>query len=506
MKCKICLKKLLPVSMALILSASMFMQGTLTATATEETTGNAIDNSSQEGEESNSQNIETESGSTGEGNKTNEMSDATTESNGEAVKSEAEVQQENTLEASGDSSNYSEARMTSAETDSNNENNAESENTSDLNAASVSDLKFENGVATFTVTSSELHYYTAGLYSDTSISSICAALYLGSFSSNTNNEPTADFRGYMNRNGNYWVKVKISDKLSDFDFDSGTVFESESFAYTLPTDSVASDKLPTPNLKFEWVNEESVARAEWDLVEGACDYFFALYKNGKSVKSISGDKTLAGKLDFNLNQFGEGSYTFRVHAISEDITKYANSDWSGPSNTLVWRGEESADQTEEKEGETVSMEEEAADEQPSDSIFEQAQPWEPTTPDEIRRYECVGKEAVDYTPSSKNTYPLAFMNAMQGPACFASFEAVLGDYTIGRTYNIYPAGNCTYSMEQEAEVTIKIPEAIYAPDRDYKMICVTKDGQPVILNDLDKNPDTVTVRTNKFYAFALIYK
>lgn len=132
--------------------------------------------------------------------------------------------------------------------------------------------------------------------------------------------------------------------------------------------------------------------------------------------------------------------------------------------------------------------------------------WKPVTPDEIKRYGCKGKEKIDYTLAEENDYYVEIKNAMQGPMCFASFEAVLDDYTIGRTYNIYPAHQITYSMDKEVEITIKIPEAIYQPDRVYKMICVTKEGQPVIYDDLDKMPETITFRTNTFYAYALIYK
>ena len=132
--------------------------------------------------------------------------------------------------------------------------------------------------------------------------------------------------------------------------------------------------------------------------------------------------------------------------------------------------------------------------------------WKPTTPDEIKRYACVGKEAVQYTPSKDNAYKIEINNAIQGPMCYKSFEAVLGDYTIGRTYNIYPPSGTTYSMDKEVEFTIKIPSAIYKENREYKMICVTEDGQPTVYNDSDSDPETITIKTNKFYADALIYK
>lgn len=132
--------------------------------------------------------------------------------------------------------------------------------------------------------------------------------------------------------------------------------------------------------------------------------------------------------------------------------------------------------------------------------------WKPTTPDEKKRYACVGGEAVQYTLDKDNPYRLIIEKAMQGPLCFDSFEAVLGDYMIGRTYNIYIYPDKVYSTDKEVQFTIKIPKAIYKPGREYKMICVTKNGLPIVYEDLDKNPETVSVRTNKFYAYALIYK
>lgn len=38
------------------------------------------------------------------------------------------------------------------------------------------------------------------------------------------------------------------------------------------------------------------------------------------------------------------------------------------------------------------------------------------------------------------------------------------------------------------------------------MICVTKGGWPIVYNDLDENSKTITIETNKFYAYALIYE
>lgn len=116
----------------------------------------------------------------------------------------------------------------------------------------------------------------------------------------------------------------------------------------------------------------------------------------------------------------------------------------------------------------------------SEEKIEKIETWKPNTPEEIRRYSCVGQEIVRYTPSYKNIYSIDIENALQGPMCFHSFEAVLGDYTIGRTYNIYALSDTTYSTEQAIQLTLEIPSGIYKKDRVYKMICVTKGGQPFL--------------------------
>lgn len=132
--------------------------------------------------------------------------------------------------------------------------------------------------------------------------------------------------------------------------------------------------------------------------------------------------------------------------------------------------------------------------------------WKPTTPDEIRRYSFFGKEKVNFVADVNNAYPVTVVNAMQGKLCFDVFEAVLGDYTMGRTYNIFPAKKAVYKMDSTARITLSIPNALQATGREYKMICVTKNGQPIILEDIDLNPATITFETDSYYVFALVYK
>ena len=81
--------------------------------------------------------------------------------------------------------------------------------------------------------------------------------------------------------------------------------------------------------------------------------------------------------------------------------------------------------------------------------------WKPTTPDEIKRYAVYGKEQVICTADKANAYPVTVKNAMQGKKCFESFETVLGEYTIGRTYNILPNGKRLYKMDKTVTITFQ---------------------------------------------------
>ena len=132
--------------------------------------------------------------------------------------------------------------------------------------------------------------------------------------------------------------------------------------------------------------------------------------------------------------------------------------------------------------------------------------WKPSTPDEIKRYGAYSREKIEFSVDEKNAYAVTVQNAMQGKLCYDSFESVLGGYTIGRTYNILPAGQAAYKMDGKAKITLQIPGSLQAANREYRMICVTGNGIPVILKDLDTNPSTITFETNVYYAFALVYK
>ena len=52
--------------------------------------------------------------------------------------------------------------------------------------------------------------------------------------------------------------------------------------------------------------------------------------------------------------------------------------------------------------------------------------WRPVTPDEKKRYACMGKEAVQYAQSDGDAYRIHIENAMQGPMCFSPMRQSLG--------------------------------------------------------------------------------
>ena len=145
----------------------------------------------------------------------------------------------------------------------------------------------------------------------------------------------------------------------------------------------------------------------------------------------------------------------------------------------------------------------------TESKAEAPKAWKPTTPDELKLYAVFSQEEVNFTTDAKNSYAVNIYNALQGPLCLDSFEAVLDDYTIGRTYNIIPSDEVTYQiyqMDSKARITLEIPTAFQKADRDLKMICVTENGRPIVLEDLDSDQNTITFETDTYFAYALIYK
>lgn len=95
-----------------------------------------------------------------------------------------------------------------------------------------------------------------------------------------------------------------------------------------------------------------------------------------------------------------------------------------------------------------------------------------------------------------------------------SIEAALDtlpDYRLGQYLDIslIKTVNGEREIITEAKapltVTVDIPEAIRGADREYKIIRV-HGGETVILDDIDGDPDTVTVKTDRFSSYAIVYR
>lgn len=133
--------------------------------------------------------------------------------------------------------------------------------------------------------------------------------------------------------------------------------------------------------------------------------------------------------------------------------------------------------------------------------------WVPQTAEEKKYYSYVGTEKLAVTTTGTTGVKAA--NSVQGPLCQKAFESVLGDYSIARTYNLFPGTSNlkqpVYELEKEIEITMEIPKALQREGRSFELICVSK-GVPYVLKDLDKDASTITISTKYFYAYALCYK
>lgn len=287
-----------------------------------------------------------------------------------------------------------------------------------------------------------------------------------------------DLYHYMSESGTYTFEVYLKNNSG-----SVTSERSEAFEYVKP-----DIKLPMPVVS---VTKEGVVSCSLPENEGAgyvlgTDYGFncELVLDGQWVVAQRG--TNESTVDFGKWMQPGKSYSVSVCTISRDITKYVDSDKTG----LI----------------PVNPEAEAPKEEaPKQEVVEESG-WQPTEED-MKMYSAYGLDEIVFTPDAGNTYEVTIENSIQGLMCFASFEAARGDYTIARTYNIYPSERGKVSqMEDKARITMTIPEVLWADGRSFRMICVTENGRPIVLEDLDSNAETITFETNAYYAFALTYR
>ncbi|MFI3177903.1 MAG: hypothetical protein R3Y67_10525 [Eubacteriales bacterium] len=130
--------------------------------------------------------------------------------------------------------------------------------------------------------------------------------------------------------------------------------------------------------------------------------------------------------------------------------------------------------------------------------------WVPTEPADIYRYSLVGGEDPFYqVVTSMDTIRMVI--DVQGPLFFDAVALIQGDYTLGRTYNIFVNNILTYYNGNNVKIELQIPESLQEEGRTFRMFGVSEDGAVAFYSDLDNDPTTITFETNKFYAFVLGY-
>ena len=281
---------------------------------------------------------------------------------------------------------------------------------------------------------------------------------------------------------------------------------SESFSYTKPTVQLSEPKFT--------VSKSGLVSCE---IPGADEYVLG-DDYGVNYEVYEGDTrifqqgTNVTELDLGeMGVVGAGhKYLIKVQALSRRIDKLVSSKWSEyildlsseEGNTSTGGGSSDPGSSSSSAGNNSS----SAGSNSSPTVEAVPKAWQPTTPDELERYAAYGREKVEYTTDATNNYLVTVYNAMPGRLCYDSFEAVLGEYVIGRTYNIFPLDKIVYQMDSKARIILNIPKALQADNREFQMICVTANGRPIVLKDLDTNPGTITFETDTYYAFALTYK
>lgn len=96
----------------------------------------------------------------------------------------------------------------------------------------------------------------------------------------------------------------------------------------------------------------------------------------------------------------------------------------------------------------------------------------------------------------------------QGPLCVAVFSLARNGFTIYDDYYNITVQNTeppVYETDQKIRLQISIPEELQKKNRVFRMICVSRFGIPYTYEDLDSNDTTITIETNRFYAYALCY-
>ena len=112
-----------------------------------------------------------------------------------------------------------------------------------------------------------------------------------------------------------------------------------------------------------------------------------------------------------------------------------------------------------------------------------------------------------YTVTRSNNYKVDMYHHDQGPECVQSFIFGAGtDYLVTSYWNIV-INNDFNIRETPGPITIclTLPADLQKTDRNWRMICVSRDGLVYSFADEDEEPETITFSPDRFYAFALCF-
>lgn len=311
------------------------------------------------------------------------------------------------------------------------------------------------------------------------------------------------------------VKVSIvvtdNEAVRDVTIDFYNLDTHQSF-YNLPM----TYNSETEQYVYEFLIDDTIAAGHWDvdisahdnmgnfsLLTGLQNYFFAT-DSGKEMHKW--DKGYIEK-PATETENGIKIYTCTVcHDTKEEIIPATGEKDDQEGNPDTDTNETETPDINPDDGNNGESDNHNPDNKPDNSKPDNNHTWKPSTPEEAKRYECFGKDKVQYVIPANSPYPITIENAMQGSKCFEVFEAVSNGYSIGRTYNIYPKGNRTNApIGEKVKITLTIPDELRKEGRIFKMICVSGKGIPTVLEDLDESNGSITFETDKFYAFALVY-
>jgi hypothetical protein len=301
--------------------------------------------------------------------------------------------------------------------------------------------------------------------------------------------------------------------------DKTATFTSEGISWQFNGSDIKSDNVKDIDLSVSVSKLSEENQEDKDTIDKITDEVeedkSALVLHFANNGTLPGKATIRVKADYALRQYlGTTGLKLYYFDTTENKLVLVNTNVTLEDDNIIFAIEHcsyyvivgKSTSSSNNDGDSVTYSSEVHDEN-GNEVDESTIDTTTYTPEERTRMSFVGREKINAVLGIENKYAIMIQNSVQGPKCIDVFNYVKGEYTIGRTYNIFPDKEFgTHSKDTPAKIILTIPQAIYSPDRTYEMICVGANGMPYILEDLDDDPATITFETSNFYAFALCYK